>query len=42
MKSSIASLMIETARTKTRGAIAVPGLRGEIILMDWMIAMMRK
>jgi hypothetical protein len=33
MKSSTASLIIETAITKTRGAIAVPEFSGEIIFI---------
>lgn len=42
MKSSMPSLIIETAMTKTRGATAVAGFKGDMIEMDWMMAMMRK
>jgi hypothetical protein len=36
------SLIIETATTNTNGAMAVAGLSGDIIDMDWMIAIIRK
>ena len=42
MKSSIASLIMETATTKTSGATAVPGLSGEIIEIDYTMAIHKK
>ena len=38
----MASLIIDTAMTNTSGAIAVPGLSGEIIEMDCTIAIIKK
>jgi hypothetical protein len=36
------SLNILSPRTKTRGAMALAGFNGDIIDMDWMMAMKRK
>lgn len=40
--SSIASLIKETRSTKTKGAIALNGARGEMISMLWTTAVARK
>ena len=42
MRSSMPSLIMETATTKTRGAMAVTGFSGENIEMDWRIAISKK
>lgn len=42
MKSSMASLIIDIAKTNTRGVIAVAGLSGDTILIDCSIAINKK
>ena len=42
MKSSIPSLIIETPKTNIKGATAVIGVKGDMILIDCTIAIPRK